>query len=297
MNRRNVLLGAALLDALFGEPRRAHPVRAMGAYLRQVRRLRTGYPQHDRLIGAASVIAGALLAWAVARRASAPGRTLLRAMVLKPAFAMRALLEAGASVRAALAAGDLPTARSRLGRDLVSRPVIDLEPHEVAAACIESLAENLTDSVVAPLLAAALCGTEAAWLYRFINTADAMLGYRTAELRDLGLVPAHVDDLANLVPARLATLLIVCAAPAGGGDVCGALRVALRDHDRTDSPNAGWTMAAMAGALGVRLSKRGAYTLNESGRAAEVEDITRALRIVAAACALDVALSAACAGP
>lgn len=293
-----VLLTAAWLDVLLGEPRRAHPVRLFGVFLDRVRRLRTARPTRDRLLGAAALAAGgagAALATVAAdrltRRAPPALAVLLQAIALKPTFAVRALLEAGDDVRTALAANDLDSARLRLGTHLVSRPVDDLAHHEVAAATIESLAENLTDAVVAPFLFAATVGPGAAWAYRFVNTADAVLGYRTVELRHLGEVPARVDDVLNLLPARLGAVLIGLAAPAGGGDTNRALRTALRERTRTASPNAGWTMAAMAGALGVSLSKRGAYTLNPSGRAPTPADIGRAERIVAAASGLALALA------
>lgn len=292
------LSAAVALDAVLGEPRRGHPVRVFGAFLGAVRRLRSGDPVRDRRLGAMALLIGVagagaagLLADRLAARAPLPVATLLRALVLKPAFAIRALLGAGEAVRSALIAGDLDAARARLGAHLVSRPVHDLGADEVAAATIESLAENLTDSVVAPLLAAAVGGPAAAWAYRFVNTADAMLGYRTAELRDVGAASARVDDALNLVPARIGAVLVGVAAPAGGGNTVRALRTALRDHARTASPNAGWTMAAMAGALEVTLSKRGAYTLNARGRAAGAADIARASRIVAVASGLALVLS------
>ncbi|MGH7576180.1 MAG: adenosylcobinamide-phosphate synthase CbiB, partial [Longimicrobiales bacterium] len=212
-------------------------------------------------------------------------------LAVKPTFAIRALLDAGAAVRSALLDGDLAAARAQLGTHLVSRPVHDLAADEIAAATIESLAENLTDSVVGPLFAAAIAGPGAAWAYRFVNTADAVLGYRTLELRDIGAAPARVDDMLNFVPARIGAMLIGIAAPAGRGNAARALRTASSDHARTASPNAGWTMAAMAGALDISLSKRGAYTLNPCGRAADAADIARASRIVLAASGLALVLS------
>lgn len=298
VRRAAVLLTAAGIDAVLGEPQRGHPVRAFGRFLSAVRRRRSGDSPRDRRLGATALVVGVagagaagMVADRLAARAPFPLALPLRALVLKPAFAIRALLDAGETVRSALVASDLDAARVELGARLVSRPVHDLGADEVAAATIESLAENLTDSVVAPLLAAAVGGPAAAWAYRFVNTADAMLGYRTAELRDVGAASARVDDALNLVPARIGAVLVGVAAPAGGGNTVRALRAALRDHARTASPNAGWTMAAMAGALEVTLSKRGAYTLNARGRAAGAPDIARASRIVAVASGLALVLS------
>jgi adenosylcobinamide-phosphate synthase len=149
----------------------------------------------------------------------------------------------------------------------------------VAGATVESLAENLTDSLTAPLLAYAAGGLPAAWAYRFVNTADAMWGYRTAEFEQLGKSPARLDDLLNWLPARLTGWLLVSAAWLAGEDSRGAARTMLAQHNRTASLNAGWTMSAMAGALGVTLSKQAVYRL-EGGRAEpNAAIIERALRI------------------
>lgn len=288
------LLTAAVLDGLLGEPS-THPVHLMGTYLAAVRTRGGG-----RWFGAAAV-AGGCVAWAVAggfvARAMGilPAPWLFEGALLKPTFAVRALLEAASQVRRALEASDLPGARTLVGTHLVSRPTHDLEPSEVAGAAIESLAENFTDSVVAPLLWAAIGGVGLAYAYRFLNTADAILGYRTPEMEKLGSFAARADDVANLLPARLATLLLTLAAPVGRGSSRGAASAAFLDHGRTASPNAGWTMAAMAGALGVRLTKRGAYVLHAGGRPPDVVDVRRAGRVVLAASVAMVFLAAVCA--
>ena len=173
----------------------------------------------------------------------------------------------------ALESGNLPEARRLLGWHLVSRDTAHLSASEVAGAAIESLAENLSDSVVAPLLAYRLGGLPLAALYRLCNTADAMWGYRTPDLEYAGKVAARADDLLNFWPARLTAL---CALVASGGK--GAL-IWRRDYARTASPNAGHPLSAFAGALNVRLDKRGAYVLNPSGRAATAQDLRAALRL------------------
>lgn len=210
--------------------------------------------------------------------------------LLKPSLSLRALLDAGMQVERALWAGELSEARRLLAWHLVSRDTTSLSASEVAGAAIESLAENLSDGLVAPLLAYAAGGLPAAYVYRFINTADAMLGYRTSELEWFGKAAARTDDALNLAPARITAALIALAARSGGGSSRAAARIALRDHARTASPNAGWPMAAMAGALGVRLDKRAAYTLHAQGTAPSWSDIARTRRIVTtasiAACAL-----------
>ncbi len=179
-------------------------------------------------------------------------------------------------MRGALVADDIGAARARAARDLVSRDTAALDASELSGAAIQSLAENLSDSVVAPLLAYAAGGLPAAAAYRALNTADAMWGYRTPELLHHGRAAARADDAANLIPSRLTALLIAARAPQRRE----ALRVALRDHGLAPSPNGGWPMAAMAGGLGVRLVKRGSYAFNAEAPAPAPDDIGRALGVV-----------------
>ncbi|MDP9257816.1 MAG: cobalamin biosynthesis protein, partial [Actinomycetota bacterium] len=191
-------------------------------------------------------------------------------------LALRGLREAVQGVREALDTNDLETARSLAARDLVSRDTAELDASELSGAAIQSLAENLSDSVIAPLLAYAAGGLPAAAAYRALNTADAMWGYRTPELLYHGRAAARADDGVNLVPARLTALLIAARAP----QRCAALRIALRDHGLAPSPNGGWPMAAMAGGLGVRLVKRDSYAFNAEARAPGTADIASALGVV-----------------
>jgi adenosylcobinamide-phosphate synthase len=199
---------------------------------------------------------------------------VLLAVALKPTFALRALLEAGEAVRQPLAHGDLPAARQQL-RSLVSRDTSDLSTELVASAAVESLAENASDSLVAPWLFYAVGGLPAAYAYRAANTLDAMIGYR-GRYEWLGKAAAHLDDALNWLPARLTALLIALASE----QPVRALAIAARDHGLTDSPNAGWPMAAMAGALGVQLEKVGHYRLGDPRRRAQAEDIRRGAAIL-----------------
>lgn len=291
-NRRGlVLLLAAAIDLAAGEPSaRLHPVVWLGSAVAFVERRapRAGRPRQLGYGGALAVGGPAVAALAgvvverVARRLGPVG-LVIEAAALKSAFAVRALLIAGREVEAALDADDLERARAGL-RSLVSRETDGLPSSLIAAAAIESLAENATDSVIAPWLAYALLGLPGAFAYRAINTLDSMIGYR-GPYEYLGKAAARLDDLANAVPARLAAVLLALAAPIASDSFRTALRTAWRDHGRTASPNAGWTMAAMAGALGVRLEKPGAYILG-GGREPVAADIRRAERIVAAAAAL-----------
>jgi adenosylcobinamide-phosphate synthase len=263
----------------------------MGQWLSGGRATRRSTGRAASLVEGALVVGGGILAAAAASaivdrfidRIPAGPQDIARGLALKPALSIRPLVDAASEVRDALARGRLVAARRLLGWHLVSRDTTTLSAIEVAGAAIESVAENLSDSFVAPLLAFRAGGLTAAYGYRFINTADAMLGYRTAELEWFGKAAARADDLVNLVPSRVTAALICCAAPLGRGSARDALTVAMRDAGATSSPNAGWPMAAMAGALGVRLTKRRHYTLNSFGRAPRPEDIGRCCGIALAA--------------
>jgi adenosylcobinamide-phosphate synthase len=210
----------------------------------------------------------------------APFQIFGAAVILKATLSVRGLDQAAREVQAALETGDLPTARRLLGWSLVSRDTSELDEPQVASATIESVAENASDSVIAPLFYYALGGLPLALAYRLANTADAMLGYHTPELEWLGKIPARLDDLLNLLPARLTGWLIVLAGPFGSGNPHRAGQTMLHDAGNTASPNAGYPMSAMAGALGVELEKIGHYRLGSGGRKPVSTDIQRARRIL-----------------
>lgn len=278
--RRSLLLALAL-DALGEPPASLHPVVWMGNYLKGARvRWRATAPGARLAEGGAWWALGAGLSAGAARlSAPLPGGWVTRGLLLKPLLARRALFAAVGEVHAALAADDLPEARRLLAWHLVSRETGGLGAAEVAGAAVESLAENLSDSVVAPLLCFRVGGLPLAALYRYANTADALWGYRTPELEHAGRVAARADDLLNLAPARLTALCAVLAALPAGLDAPGAWRAWRRDARRTPSPNAGHPMSAFAGALGVRLDKRGTYVLNAGGRDPDAGDLLRACRL------------------
>jgi adenosylcobinamide-phosphate synthase len=292
--RAGALLLAVGLDLALGEPPdRWHPVRWIGHALAWADARARRRSVAEGALGVVGLAAAAAAAgWAVGAIARRLGSLALvaEAAALKPAFAIRRLGAAAAAVQAALRAGDLTGARRLTGRNLVSRDTGALDAGEVAGAAVESVAENLGDSVAAPLLAYALGGLPAAWAYRAVNTADAMWGYRDSRYERFGKAAARLDDALNLAPARVAAASIAAGAAAAGEDARGAVRIARRDGGTTASPNAGWPMAAMAGALGVRLDKRGAYRLGD-GAAAAPEAIGRSLRVFAAGTAVVVALA------
>jgi adenosylcobinamide-phosphate synthase len=293
------IAGALALDLALGEGRlRWHPVALAGAALdAALAPWRRSGPGAQLLAGAGAVAAvsagAAVAAWAAERaaRRAGPAGWLGLAVALKPTFALRQLLEEGLAVAACLEDGRLDDARWTL-RALVSRPAADLPAELVASAAIESLAENLADSVAAPLLAFALFGLPGAAVYRVVNTADAMVGYR-GELEWLGKAAARGDDVLSWAPSRLSALALAAAAgPAAGR----ALAAARREGGSTASPNAGRPMAAMAGALDRRLEKRGHYVLGAGRPAPSAADVRRAVRLTALAAALLAGAAIALAG-
>jgi adenosylcobinamide-phosphate synthase len=213
-------------------------------------------------------------------RLPAPLGWLAEAGLLKMMFSLGGLAGAAGEVETALEAEDLPKARRLVHWHLVSRDTSALGESQVVAATIESVAENTSDGVVAPLFYYALSGLPGALAYRFINTNDAMLGYRDITYEWLGKIPARLDDLANLLPARITAGLITLAAALVGEDAARAWRAWRRDAGKTASPNAGHPMSAMAGALGVELEKVGHYQLGTGGRPPARGDIKRAVRLI-----------------
>jgi adenosylcobinamide-phosphate synthase len=203
---------------------------------------------------------------------------LMEGIGLKPFFALRMLADAGRLVRLSLERGDLPAARHALQR-LVSRDRSELTAELAGAAAIESLAENLSDSIVAPLLYYALFGLPGAAAYRLFNTFDSMVGYH-GRYEYLGKAAARLDDVLNALPARLTALLIIALAPLFGGNRFTAWQIWRRDARRTASPNAGHPMAAAAGALGLQLEKVGHYRLGDNDKVITASSVRQAERMV-----------------
>lgn len=267
MNRQRVFVTALLVDTVFGEPPTwLHPVVWMGQVIRVAESRAPRSPGGQLLYGGVLAVAlpalAALIGWRLERtcaRWPVVG-DLLAGLVLSTTFAVRELARAAGTVEAALVRGDLAAARAALPA-LVSRDPSDLKADQVAAAAIESVAENLGDSVLGPWLAYAAAGLPGALAYRAVNTLDSMIGYR-GHYEWLGKASARLDDLANWLPARLAAGLIALAGRQPGR----AWAVARAEHQRTASPNAGWPMSAMAGALDVSLEKVGHYRLHPTGR-------------------------------
>lgn len=279
------MLGGLWLDTALGEPRRAHPLIGFGRFARAIE---TGLHADSRARGLMAwllaVVPLSAAAWWLQRQLfdySPWAGLVYAAFALYLAIGLRSLDEHAAPVAAALQAGDLSAARVAVGR-IVSRDVDALDGERVAAAATESVLENGNDAVFAALFWFAVFGPVGAVCYRLANTLDAMWGYRTPRYRRFGWAAARIDDLLNLIPARLTALTYTALGHSATAWHC------WRTQARYwDSPNAGPVMAAGAGALRVRLGGAAPYHgvweerpwLGE-GEAADAGSIRRALRLV-----------------
>ena len=280
-----VLALSFLLDASLSEPPTAlHPVVWLGHAIAPLKRLSPRAPAVELAVGAlyvALVTLGAALScwWLLRALAFLPyAAAALAVYALWSCFALKGLCLAGAELADALEQDDLLRARRAL-TSLCSRDPSELSSRELAGAAIESLTENASDSVVAPLLYFTLLGAPAALFYRAANTLDAMVGYR-GRFEYLGKPAARLDDLLNLVPARLTALLLLLTGALQGLSARRGFSICWRDRALTESPNAGWPMAMAAGLLGVQLDKRGAYVLGAGLAAPDVFALRATLRLV-----------------
>jgi adenosylcobinamide-phosphate synthase len=302
-----LLLFGLAIDAAFGDmpaifARVPHPVvlagRAVAFFEKRLNRPNRGErSRRERgivtvivLVGAAALF-GWILHWL--SRGSLPG-AVVETLAIAILIAQRSLFEHVTTVGAALISGGLPAGRSAVSH-IVGRDPMRLDAPGVARAALESLAENFSDGVVAPVFWYLLLGLPGLFAYKMANTLDSMIGHRSERYRSFGWAAARFDDLVNLVPAVLSGLLLTAAAVFAGEARPGhALEVMIRDGRKHHSPNAGWPEAAMAGALGLALAGPRVYAegevrdpwLGDGTPNATPADIIRGLRLYLLACLL-----------
>lgn len=297
-------LGYAL-DLVVGDPPSwPHPVRWMGALIARLegvlRRVLPASQTGLRVAGVVLVVvvAGgstavcALTLW-LCGLVSPLLAVLVEAVVCAQMLATKSLRDESMKVFYALEAGSLPDARAAVGM-IVGRDTQDLSEEEVAKAAVETVAENASDGVAAPLFYMALFGAAGGVFYKAVNTMDSMVGYDNRRYRDFGWAAARFDDLVNWVPARIAGALMCAAAALSNLDARGAWRIFKRDRRNHLSPNAAHTEAACAGALDVQLGGAHYYfgklvekpTIGDASRHVEPYDIVRANRLMYATSAL-----------
>jgi adenosylcobinamide-phosphate synthase len=249
------LLLGVLADALLGDPRRGHPVAGFGRAAAALEERCYADRRSSGALYAAVLVGGAAGLGALAERATVRRPLAGAALTGLATWAVlggSSLAGHGAALARELVAGDLAAARTRLP-SLCGRDPAALDAAGMARAGTESMAENTSDAVVAPLLWGAVAGVPGLLAYRAVNTLDAMVGYRSPRYRRFGWASARLDDVANLLPARVSALLFAGLAPAVGGSPRSALTAWRRDGSAHPSPNAGPVEAAVAGALGVTL--------------------------------------------
>jgi adenosylcobinamide-phosphate synthase len=274
-------------DAVFADPRRGHPVAGFGWCAAGLEKLTYRDSRAAGVVHVTALLAGLAATGALAQRRarSGPALVVLTAAATWTALGGTSLTRIGAAMADLLAAGDIEGARLLLP-SLCGRDPAALDGAGLARAACESVAENTSDAHVAPLLWAAVAGVPGVLAYRGINTLDAMIGNRSPRYARFGWAAARLDDLANLVPARVTGALAVACAPMVGGSASEAARAWHADAGRHPSPNAGVAEAAFAGALGVRLGGPTRYrheleirpTLGD-GRTPGVADLRRAVRL------------------
>ncbi|KAA9165715.1 cobalamin biosynthesis protein [Amycolatopsis acidicola] len=275
------------LDSAVGDPRRGHPVAAFGRVAGALERRMWADSRPRGAAYAVTCVGAAAGLGAVAQTfARKPfARFAVTAIATWAVLGGRGLAREGDVMAGLLEAEDLPAARVRLGH-LCGRDATNLDTKEIARAATESIAENTSDAVVAPLVWGAVAGLPGLLGYRALNTLDAMVGHRSSRYERFGWAAARADDVANLVPARLAALAAACCAPLLGGSPRRAWRVWRRDAGQHPSPNAGQVEAAFAGALDIQLGGINTYggvtedrgTLGD-GVTPEAADLRRSVRL------------------
>jgi adenosylcobinamide-phosphate synthase len=282
-----VLLIALTLDLIFGEPSNAwHPVAWLGKLISLETKLA---PQRGRLrqlaYGISMVlITLGLIVTVVFFLLAYLGKfnfivyAIVAGLLLKFSFSLRGLSQAIDEVRKFIARNKLDQARLSL-RSLVSRDTAELNKAQVISATVESAAENICDSFIAPLFYFFLFGVPGTIAYRIINTFDSMVGYH-GQWEYLGKFAARLDDVANFIPARITALIIVLASLICRKNASQAWGIMIRDHKKTESPNAGWTMSAIAGALEVQLEKTDHYRLGDNHYSLSLDTINASRQII-----------------
>jgi adenosylcobinamide-phosphate synthase len=289
---------AFVIDLVFGEyPDRIHPTIGIGKLIIFFKRKsKNPNPKREK-------INGVLMALAIMLIFALPTLVLLfwlrtlpfplgevlyivaGALLFKATFAISGMGQYTKPIAAALKQNDLAGARKWLPY-IVRRDPNSLNERQIISAAVESIAESTTDGITAPFFFYALFGVPGAFAYRVINTLDSMVGYKNVENRNIGWFSAKLDTYTNYLPARITAYLMVAAAFLSGADWRESWRILQRDKHKTASPNAGFTISAMAGALNIQLEKQGYYSLGDDHGHISGDDIYKALRIMTLSAAL-----------
>ena len=291
------LILSLAIDIIFGElPTRIHPVVIVGSFIDFFKKAFINVK--GRISGLLVVLCvcavSAIVLYVIYSICSVNGILLfiVFTILLSSSFSVNMLLQTAVDVKDAL---DESIDKARhLVSYLVSRDTEELTESFIVSATIESLTENITDSYIAPVLYYFVFGAIIIYhpfdnclyylllipiLYRIFNTMDAMLGYQTDELADIGFFPAKIDDVLNYIPSRISGMLVVVSAYLLGLDGKNAYRIMRRDARKCPSPNSGYTMATTAGALNIQLIKKDTYILGDDNKDITADDISKAVKL------------------
>lgn len=309
-----LVLIAISLDLLIGDPvTPLHPVRLTGSLILKTENLlyRKKLPKRlSGLIGVGISLGTVMVVFIVLHQIAGfihYGKEVFSVFIFYSTIAIKDLAVHGMRVKKALDEGDILLARRSAGM-ILSRDIDVLSPDKIITGTVESMSENSSDSIIAPVFWGLILGPAGALAYRVINTLDAMWGYKNERFIDFGRTAAILDDVVNFLPARITGVLIclVSGVSAGLGSELNAgnplttWRVMIRDHKKTASPNAGYPEAAMAGVLGIQLGGEASYfgkiiskpTIGDKTREPETEDIAKSLRIIAVSVVLFMLIAA-----
>ncbi len=286
---------ALLIDLVLGEyPDRIHPTIGIGKLIIYLKKKAKSHNPHIEktngvlmalfimLVVALPIFA--LLLWLRMSFGSIP-YIIAGAILFKATFAIRGMGQYTKPIAAAIKTNDVDSARKWLPF-IVRRDPNSLNERQIISASVESIAESTTDGITAPFFFYAIFGVPGAFAYRVVNTLDSMVGYKNNEYRNIGWFSAKLDTITNYVPSRLTAYLMVTAAMFLGEKWRESWRILQRDKHKTASPNAGFTISAMAGALNIQLEKQGYYTLGDDHGSISPEDIGKALRVMTLAAVL-----------
>jgi adenosylcobinamide-phosphate synthase len=287
---------AFLIDLVFGEyPDKVHPTIGIGKLIKFIKpKTKHPNPSIEKANGVLMALTIMLIAalpvflllfWLRTQPYGEILYIIVGAILFKATFAIRGMEQYTLPIAKALKQNDLAEARKWLPY-IVRRDPNSLGERQIISAAVESIAESTTDGITAPFFFYALFGVPGAFAYRVINTLDSMVGYKNAEFRNIGWFSAKMDTLTNYIPARITAYLMVAAASILKENWRQSYSILQRDKHKTASPNAGYTISAMAGALNIQLEKQGHYTLGDDHGSISPEDIPKALRVMTVTAAL-----------
>ncbi len=290
-----IIVIALTVDLVLGEPpRKIHPTIWMGRLISLIdRRIPRGNHTQEKVLGIflaifttslfllSTILALTLVRFMLGKIAW----VLVASLLFKSTFAIKDMERHATPIIHELLNGNLPSARERVSR-IVGRDVTNLDEPHILSATVESISESIVDGFFSPFLFFSFLGVPGAIFFRSVNTLDSMVGYKTEKHKNVGWFSARLDDFANWLSARASVPFIALASKLLGADWRNCLKVALRDHRKTKSPNGGWPMAAMAGALHVRLEKIGYHILGEEYPFPRFRETEEAIKIMKVSCLL-----------